>query len=268
MDIPQLQAKAKELRRSIITMLTEAKSGHPGGSLSAIDILTCLYYHEMKVDAKNPAWVERDRFILCKGHACPAQYAVLADLGFFPKEELMKLRKLGGLLQGHPERTIPGIETFTGSLGQGLSVANGMAIAFKLDKKPNRVYAVIGEGDLYEGQTWEAMATAPFYELDNLIVFVDHNKVITDGTTDEIKGMGTVVDKVKAFGWHSLEIDGHDIVQILGALEKAKHVRGLPTMVVCNTIKGKGVSFMEGKKEYHGVVPTPEEKEKALAELA
>lgn len=267
--IPELKQKAKENRRTIIEMLAKSKSGHPGGSLSVIDIVTTLYYHEMKFDPKNPKWDERDRFVLCKGHAAPAQYTVLADLGFFDKSHLMTLRQLGSILQGHPERThTPGVETFTGSLGQGLSVASGMAMGFKLDKKPNRVYAVLGDGDIYEGQTWEAMATIPHHKLDNLVAIMDRNKIITDGSTEKIKAMDSMADKAKAFGWHTIEIDGHNIEQIVKALEEAKNTKGKPTFIVANTIKGKGVSFMEGQAKYHGVAPTQEEKEKALLELA
>ncbi|ATW25929.1 transketolase [Candidatus Formimonas warabiya] len=264
-----LKDKAKEIRKDIIQMLAEAGSGHPGGSLSAADIVTVLYFHEMRVDAQNPAWPERDRFVLSKGHAAPVLYAALAEKGFFPKEDLWTLRKIGSKLQGHPDmRKVPGVEISTGSLGQGLSAANGMALAGKMDGAGYRVYALLGDGECQEGQIWEAAMFAAHYHLDNLAVFLDHNGLQIDGKITDVMSPEPVDEKWRAFGWDVQVIDGHDVSRILAALDHARTVTGKPSMVIANTIKGKGVSFMEDVAGWHGVAPKREEAEKALAELA
>lgn len=266
--IAELKKRANLIRRHIITMTCAAGSGHPGGSLSGADIVTALYFSEMNLDPSRPDWPDRDRFILSKGHAAPLLYSALAERGFFPVEELMTLRKLGSRLQGHPDmRKLPGVEISTGSLGQGLSAANGMAIAAKLDKKDYRVYALLGDGEIQEGQIWEAAMAAAHYKLDNVAAFLDHNGFQIDGPVDEIMSPEPVADKWRAFGWHVIDIDGHDCKQILGALAEAKTVKGKPTMIIAKTVKGKGVSFMENQVGWHGVAPKPDEMEKALAEL-
>lgn len=266
--IKKLEERARTIRRDIISMLAESGSGHPGGSLSATDILVSLFFDWMKHKPDNPKWAERDRFVLSKGHGCPALYSVLAEAGYFDKKHLMTLRKLGSILQGHPDMNkVPGVEMSTGSLGQGLSTAVGMALAGKLDKKDSRVYAMIGDGESQEGQIWEAAMAAAHYKLDNLCVFQDHNGMQIDGKTDDIMCLGDITAKWKAFGWNTIEINGHDIKQILEALDKAKQFKGKPTMVVANTVKGKGVSFMENNVDWHGVAPKKEERDKALQEI-
>ncbi|WP_090553911.1 transketolase [Natronincola ferrireducens] len=268
MDYELLELKANSIRKHIIEMLYEAESGHPGGSLSAADILTVLYFHEMKVDVKNPKWEERDRFVLSKGHAAPVLYAALAEKGFFPKEELYGLRKLNAMLQGHPDmKGTPGIEMSTGSLGQGFSASCGMAIGGKMDNKDYRVYTLLGDGELQEGIVWEATMAAAHYKLDNLTAFLDFNKLQIDGLNSEVMGVEPVADKFKAFGWHVVEINGHSFGEIIAALEEAKNIKGKPTMIIAHTIKGKGVSFMENSVDWHGNAPKAEDKEKALKEL-
>ncbi|WP_324283567.1 transketolase [Fusobacterium polymorphum] len=268
-DISFLKEKAKEIRKSIVSMITEAKSGHPGGSLSATDILTALYFSEMNVDPTNPKMEGRDRFVLSKGHAAPAIYATLAEKGYFSKDELMTLRKFGSRLQGHPDmKKLPGIEISTGSLGQGLSVANGMALNAKIFDENYRTYVVLGDGEIQEGQIWEAAMTAAHYKLDNLCAFLDSNNLQIDGNVSEIMGVEPLDKKWEAFGWNVIKIDGHDFEQILSALDKARKCKGKPTMIIAKTIKGKGVSFMENVCGFHGVAPTLEELERALAELA
>ena len=268
-DISFLKEKAKEIRRSIVSMITEAKSGHPGGSLSATDILTALYFSEMNIDPANPKMEGRDRFVLSKGHAAPAIYATLAEKGYFSKDELMTLRKFGSRLQGHPDmKKLPGIEISTGSLGQGLSVANGMALNAKMFNENYRTYVILGDGEIQEGQIWEAAMTAAHYKLDNLCAFLDNNNLQIDGNVSEIMGVEPLDKKWEAFGWNVIKIDGHDFEQILSALDKAKECKDKPTMVIAKTIKGKGVSFMENVCGFHGVAPTLEELERALAELA
>lgn len=265
---PELEAKAKEVRRWIIKMLAEAGSGHPGGSLSSADIITALYFKIMNHKPDDPKWPDRDRFVLSKGHCCPALYAVLSLSGYFPTSDLMRLRKIDSHLQGHTDMlSTPGVEISAGSLGQGLSVAGGMALAGKINHKDYRVYVVLGDGESQEGQVWEAAMACPHYKLDNLCAFLDHNKLQIDGPVAEIMNITPVADKFKAFGWHTIEIDGHDMKQIIQAVNEAKNTQGQPTMVIAHTIKGKGVSFMEGKVEWHGVAPTKEEAEKALLEL-
>jgi transketolase len=268
-DISALQEIARELRLDIIRMLTEAGSGHPGGSLSAIDIVTCLYFARMRHRPEEPNWPERDRFILSKGHGVPAVYAVLAKCGYFPKENLMTLRKLESPLQGHPDRMrLPGIEASTGSLGQGLSIALGMALASKIDNNRFHVYCMIGDGETQAGQIWEALMAAPHLKADTLTVILDYNKAQIDGLTNEIMTLEPFVDKLRAFNWNVAEIDGHNYSQILGALDRAKSGRGKPTFIVAHTIKGRGVSFMEANLvDWHGKAPTPAECEKALADI-
>lgn len=267
--IDEVKTKANKFRREILIMTTEAGSGHPGGSLSAIDIITALYFFKMRIDPKNPKWEDRDRFILSKGHSCPALYAVLAELDFFPKKELWTLRKLGSTLQGHPDMNLtPGIDMSTGSLGQGISVACGMALACKLDEKNYKIYCMIGDGETQEGNIWEGAMFASHYKLDNLTVILDRNRLQIDGTTEQIMSIEPLRDKWVAFGWNVIEINGHDMIQILEALDRAAKVKEKPTIIVAHTIKGKGVSFMENQLEYHGRALTEEELANALEELS
>lgn len=264
----ELKLIANSLRIDIIKMLAESKSGHPGGSLSACEILTALYFKEMNIDPKNPKWEDRDRFVLSKGHGAPVLYAALAEKGYFSKEELMKLRKIGSMLQGHPDmKGIPGVDMSTGSLGQGLAAANGMALAGKIDNKDYRVYALIGDGESQEGIIWEAAMFAAHYKLDNLTVFLDHNGLQIDGRNEEVMNIEPIDEKFKAFGWNVISIDGHDFEEIFNALESAKKTTGKPTMIVAKTVKGKGVSFMENQAGWHGKAPNKEETEQALSEL-
>src|SRR3989338_4914959 len=264
----ELQTLSLLMRRDIIKMLGIAGSGHPGGSLSAIDILTLVYFHFLKHDPKNPAWPDRDRLIFSKGHGCPALYSALARSGNFDPKELLTLRKLGSPLQGHPDRRrLPGIEASTGSLGQGLSIAIGCALAARLDKKNYTTYAVISDGELNEGQIWEAAAFASFRKLDNLVAILDYNKFQLSGATKDILDMEPVAEKWKAFGWRTKEIDGHSLAEIRDAIAWAKSAKGSPSMIIAHTVKGKGVSFMEGNNHFHGVANTKEETAKALREL-
>jgi len=259
---------ANSIRKNIIKMTYEAKSGHPGGSLSACEILTALYFKEMRIDPNNPKWEDRDRFVLSKGHATPALYAVLAERGFFPKEELMRFRKIDSMLQGHPDmKGTPGVDMSTGSLGQGLAAANGMALSAKLDNKDYRVYALVGDGEIQEGIIWEAAMLASHYKLDNLTVFIDHNGLQIDGFNKDVMNVEPIDKKFEAFGWNVLSIDGHDFDQIFDALEKSKQVKGKPTLIIANTVKGKGISFMENQASWHGTAPNAEQAQKALAEL-
>mgnify|MGYP000199917368 CR=1 FL=1 len=263
--IEELTKIAKRVRRDIIEMTAEAGSGHPGGSLSCTDILVALYFHVMKVDPQNPNWEDRDRFVLSKGHAAPAIYAVLAEKGFFPAEELKTLRKIGTKLQGHPDmKKTPGIDMTTGSLGQGISAAVGMALAGKLDKKDYRVYAVLGDGELQEGQVWEAAMAAAHYKLDNLTIFVDHNHLQIDGPIDLVMSPEDVREKFRAFNWNVININGHDFNEIVDAVEKAKNMKGRPTAVIAETIKGKGIPFMENQVDWHGKAPSKEQAREAL----
>ena len=267
-NIKSLEKKATELRKDIVTMICKSKSGHPGGSLSVIDILTALYYDVMNIDVANPKKEDRDRFVLSKGHAAPALYAVLADKGYINKELLGTLRQFGSPLQGHPDmKKVSGVEISTGSLGQGLSVANGMALASRLQNIPYRVYVAMGDGELQEGQVWEAAMTSAQYKLDNLTAFVDYNNLQIDGNVSDIMNVASVEDKFKAFGWNVLTIDGHNFQEILDAVEKAKECKGKPTMIVANTVKGKGVDFMENVCGFHGVAPTEDETKKAIEQL-
>ncbi|MFZ5640315.1 MAG: transketolase [Bacillota bacterium] len=266
--IRELAGRAKTIRRHIIKMVGEAGSGHPGGSLSAADIVTALYFHEMRVDPNNPKWPDRDRFVLSKGHAAPVLYAALAEKGFFPVDELMSLRKINSRLQGHPSmKHLPGVEMSTGSLGQGLSAANGMALAGKLDGRDYRVYALLGDGEVEEGQIWEAAMAAAHYKLDNVTAFLDHNGLQIDGPITEVMSPEPLADKWRAFGWAVQEIDGHDLGQILGALEKAKAVKGQPSMIIAKTVKGKGVCYMENVADWHGTAPNADQVCEALEAL-
>lgn len=267
-EILDLKRMANQIRQNIITMLVPAKSGHPGGSLSAADILSVLYFREMRVKPEEPHWEDRDRFVLAKGHAAPVLYAALAEKGFFPKEELLGLRQTGRMLQGHPDmRKVPGVDMSTGSLGQGLSAANGMALAGKLDKKDYRVYVLLGDGEMAEGQVWEAAMAAAHYKLDNVTAILDLNGLQIDGSTENVMNIEPIHDKWRAFGWHVISVDGHDIEALLAALAEAKATKGKPTILIANTIKGKGVSFMEDQADWHGSAPNAEQAEKALQEL-
>ena len=263
-----VSAQALSIRRDIITMLGKSGSGHTGGSLSAADIVASLYFWEMNVDAANPKWDERDRFVLSKGHAAPVLYAALAQKGFFPAEKLETLRQLGSPLQGHPDmRKLAGVEACTGSLGQGISWAVGMALAGKMDQRNYRVYSLLGDGEIEEGMVWEATMAAAHYKLDNLVAIVDHNGLQIDGPVAEVMSPEPVDAKFKAFGWETINIDGHDYQQIMQALQTARATKGKPTMIVAKTIKGKGCSFMENRVEWHGTAPNPEQTKQALAEL-
>lgn len=266
-QIKELEDKAKKIRRLIIQMLTKAGSGHPGGSLSATDLITALFFSVLRHDPKNPKWPERDRFHMSKGHCAPLWYAVLAESGYFPVETLWTLRQIGSLLQGHPDRRTPGVEVASGSLGQGLSVCLGMSLAAKIDKKDYRVYCLIGDGESQEGNIWEAAMACSHYKRDNLCAILDYNGFQIDGATRDIMNLEPLPDKWKGFGWHVIEIDGHNIRQILSAYEEAKTIKGRPAIIIARTVKGKGVSFMENVLDFHGRAPTKEEEAKALKEL-
>lgn len=259
---------SKQIRKDVVEMLTESASGHPGGSLSAADIVTTLFFNELNIDPSNPKDENRDRFVLSKGHAAPVLYSALARRGFFAPEELLTLRKTGSRLQGHPNMNdLPGIDMSTGSLGQGISAAVGMALAGKTDNKSYRVYALLGDGELEEGQVWEASMCAAHYKLDNLTAFVDFNGLQIDGEITKVMNPSPIDKKFEAFGWNVLMIDGHNYDEILDAIEKAKNHKGQPTVIICNTIKGKGVSFMENEASWHGTAPNKEQCEIALKEL-
>lgn len=273
MNRQELQNISKELRISIIEMLVEAKSGHPGGSLSAIDIITVLFFSEMKgySQGQDPA-AQRDRFILSKGHAAPALYAALAKKGLVLPSELKTLRKMGSRLQGHPDRVrLPWVEASTGSLGQGLSVAQGMALGFQCDRDPSRVYCLLGDGEIQEGQIWEAALSSPKFKLSNLCVILDNNNGQIDGYIQDVMPIEPIAEKWKSFGWHVLEINGHDMEEIKTAFETARQLEAAgekkPVFILARTIKGKGVSFMENKIEWHGMAPTVEQAEQAKAEI-
>ena len=267
-DHKGLNEITRNIRKDIVTMIHGSKSGHPGGSLSAVEILTALYFDEMNIDPENPKKEDRDRFVLSKGHAAPVLYATLAEKGYFNKNELLSLRKVGAMLQGHPDmKGTPGVEMSTGSLGQGFSVACGMAMASKLDNAPWRVYALLGDGEVQEGLIWEAPMSAAHYKLDNMVAFLDYNGLQIDGEVEKVMNIGPIVDKFKSFGWNVIEIDGHDFDQIFAALDMAKETVGKPTMIVAKTVKGKGVSFMENNAGWHGNAPSDNDLEIALAEL-
>jgi len=266
--VDELEEIARRVRVHIVKSTHEAGSGHPGGSLSATDILTALYFEIMDHRPDEPDWPKRDRFVLSKGHAAPALYGVLAESGYFPVDELMTLRKLGSRLQGHPHvRATPGVDASTGSLGQGLSIASGMALAAKLDRESYRVFTMCGDGEIQSGQIWEAAMFASHNKLDNLIVFLDRNKLQIDGSTEEVMSIEPIISKWNSFGWHVLEINGHDMDQIVDAVNKAEEVHGEPTIIVSHTIKGKGVPFMEGSLAFHGKAANDEQLETALEAL-
>lgn len=268
MDIKALEKTAAEVRVGVVKAIHNAGSGHPGGSLSAADIVTALYFSEMNVDPKNPKMEGRDKFILSKGHAGPVQYSALALKGYFPVEDFMTLRKLGSKFQGHPDMNkVPGIEMSTGSLGQGFAAAGGMAIANKLNNDPGRIYVLLGDGEIQEGIVWEAAMSAAHYKLDNMVGILDYNGLQIDGRNEDVMTVAPVVDKFRAFGWNVLEINGHDFEEILDAFAKARECKGKPTMIVAKTVKGKGVSFMEDNAGWHGKAPNDEETEQAVAEL-
>ncbi len=265
MDLKQI---ACNIRVDIIKMLEKSKSGHPGGSLSAAEILTALYFKEMNIDPKNPHWADRDRFVLSKGHGAPVMYAALAQKGYFPMEELDHLRKIDSMLQGHPDmKGTPGVDMTTGSLGQGLAAANGMALAGKIDNKDYRVYALLGDGEVQEGIIWEAAMLAAHYSLDNITVFLDHNGLQIEGANKDVMNVEPIDEKFKSFGWNVLNINGHCFEEIFKAIEEAKNTKGKPTIIIAKTVKGKGVSFMENQVGWHGTAPSAEEADKALAEL-
>ena len=264
----ELEKTAISMRKNIVEMLHGSQSGHPGGSLSACDIVATLFFKEMKIDPENPNWEDRDRFVLSKGHAAPVLYAALAEKGYFPKEELSKLRKVDSMLQGHPDmKDTPGVDMTTGSLGQGLSAASGMALSAKMFDKDYRVFTLLGDGEVQEGIIWEAAMFAAHYKLDNLIAFLDHNGLQIDGENEEIMSIEPIDSKFEAFGWHVIKIDGHKIDEIVKALDEAREVKDKPIMIIAKTIKGKGVSFMEDQVGWHGKAPSDEELEQALEEI-
>ncbi len=269
LSVKELQNKCIDLKKHVVDMIYKAQSGHPGGSLSVAEFVTACYWHEMDVDPKNPRWPDRDRFVLSKGHVCPAQYAALAMKGFFPMETLDTLRKEGSPLQGHPSMNkCPGIDISTGSLGQGLACAVGMALAAKMDGKDYRVYCAVGDGEAQEGEIWEAANTAHKYQLDNLVVFVDFNNLQIDGTCDEVMPNGDLGAKFREFGFDTYEIDGNNMEQMVAALNLARAVNnGKPKCIYGHTVKGKGVSYMENVCSWHGVVPNEEQWKQAMDEL-
>ena len=267
-DYNDLKTIANTIRKDIIKATHAAGSGHPGGSLSAVEILTVLYFYKMKVDPDNPKDPDRDIFVLSKGHASPVLYSTLAEKGYFEKSLLPTFRKIGSILQGHPDKKkVPGVEMSTGSLGQGFSTCIGMALASKLDKKKNRIYALLGDGEIQEGIVWEAAMSASHYKLDNLTAILDHNGLQIDGSNEDVMNVNPVKEKWESFGWNVIEIDGHDFGQIISALDTAENVKGKPTIIIAKTIKGKGVSFMEGVADWHGKAPNNEQMEAAISEL-
>lgn len=266
-DIKSLQDKACSFRKEILEMIAEAGSGHPGGSLSAVEILITLYYYKMNHKPDNPQWPIRDRFIMSKGHASPVVYVTLANCGYFPKEELKTFRKLGSRIQGHVHIGVPGVELSTGSLGQGLSVANGIALGAKIRKAKFNIYCVLGDGESQEGQVWEAAMTAAHHKIDNLCAILDYNMVQENGPVSEIKNEEPQAMRWRDFGWHVIEVDGHNFNQLIDAFDQFDQVKDKPTLIVAHTIKGKGVSFMENQAKWHGKAPNKEELEAALKEL-
>lgn len=265
----ELAPICKRVRREIVEMITAAKSGHPGGSLSATEILVTLYFDVMKHDPANPKWADRDRFILGKGHACPVLYAVMAECGYTPLDQLKTLRQMGSIYQGHPDvRFIPALEASTGSLGQGLSLGLGMACAARLDGSPSRTYVVLGDGEIQEGQVWEAAMFGAFHKLDNIVCIVDYNKIQLDGFVKDIMELEPLADKWRSFGWHVVECDGHSIPALQAAFAEAAATKGKPTCLLAHTVKGKGVSFMENNPKFHGSAPSADEFALAMKELA
>jgi transketolase len=267
-SLDSLKSAALQMRRDILSTIAAAGSGHPGGSLSAVELLTSLYYTELRHDPSNPDWPDRDKFILSKAHACPVLYVVLAHCGYFPKEELGTFRKINSRLQGHAHTMTPGVEMSGGSLGQGLSFAVGTAIAGKLDGRSSRVFAMLGDGECDEGQVWEAAMSASHYRLDNLVAIVDRNGIQNDRFTSEVMNLEPLPDKWRSFGWHVIEIDGHSFPEVLSALDEARSVKDKPSVIIAATVKGKGVSFMENNPEFHGKAPNAEQLEQAFKELS
>lgn len=268
-NVEELQTIAKQVRRDIVEMITHAKSGHPGGSLSAVEILVTLFFDVMRHDPQNPKWPDRDRFILSKGHAAPVLYSVFAECGYTPKDQLNTLRKLGSIYQGHPDvRFLPALEASTGSLGEGLSIGLGMGLAAKLDHRPSRIYVLLGDGEIQEGQIWEASMFGGDKGVDNLVAIVDYNRIQLDGFVNDIMPLEPLADKWRAFNWHTIEVNGHSIPELQAAFAEAAATRGRPTAIIAHTIKGKGVSFMENDPKFHGVAPTEKEMQEALVELA
>ena len=268
MDNIEIENKAKEIRKDIIEQVYRANSGHPGGSLSIADIMAVLYFDELNIDEKNPKWEDRDRLILSKGHCSPALYGALAERGYFEKEDLKGFRNINSKLQGHPNMNdVPGVDMSSGSLGQGLSVANGMAISGKMDKKEYRVYCILGDGEIEEGQVWEAAMAANKYSLDNLCVIVDNNNLQIDGTIEEVMSSYPIDKKFESFGFNVVTINGHDIQKIKDAFSAARNTKGKPTCIIAKTIKGKGVSFMENKVEWHGKAPNKEQYDEAMRDF-
>lgn len=266
-DIQMLEDTASQIRTDIVNMIHEANAGHPGGSLSAADIITALYFWVLRVDPKDPRWPERDRFILSKGHCCPALYAALANRGFFGREHLHTLRKYNSILQGHPDmKKTPGVDMTAGSLGHGLSAGVGMALAGRFDRKDYRVYVMLGDGEIQEGIVWEAAMAASHYHLNNLVAIVDYNGLQINGTVDKVMNIDPVADKFRSFGWMTIEIDGHDMREILNAFFKAEKLNA-PVCIIANTVKGKGVSFMENNPDWHGKAPDDEQTEIAIADI-
>lgn len=266
--IRDLKEKANNIRKSVVEAVYSANSGHPGGSLSAADILTVLYFNQMNIDPKDPKNENRDRFVLSKGHASPVLYATLAERGFFDKEEIKTFRKLGSMLQGHPDmKGVPGVDMTTGSLGQGLSAANGMALASKLDEKGYRVYALLGDGEIQEGQIWEAAMTSSHYKLDNICVIVDNNNLQIDGNVSDVMNIHPIDKKFESYGFEVFTVNGNDIDELISVFEKAKTVKGKPTAIIAKTVKGKGVSYMENQAGWHGKAPKEEEYKIAMEEL-
>jgi transketolase len=267
-DAEELRKIAKDIRKDVLKMLAEAGSGHTSGSLSCVDVIVALYYYKLQHDPKNAKWADRDRFVLSKGHTCPSLYAVLARRGFFPPEELMNLRKRGSILQGHASLLTPGCEASTGSLGQGLSISNGIALAARLDKRDYRVYCLIGDGEQDEGQIWEAAMTSAHYKIDNLCLIVDYNRQQIDGWTSDVMNLEPIKDKWAAFGWNVIEIDGHDFKQLMDAYDKAEIVKGKPSVIIAHTVKGKGVSFIEKNSvAYHGTAIKKADLDRAIKEI-
>ena len=267
-EVLRLKKQSNEIRKLIIRMLTKAGSGHPGGSLSSTEIIACLFFEVMRHDAQSPEWPDRDRFHLSKGHCCPALYSALAISGYFDIAHLWRLREFGAMLQGHPDKRTPGIEVSSGSLGQGLSVSVGMSLAGKLDKKDYRVYCLMGDGEIQEGNVWEAAMAGAHFKLDNLCAIVDYNHFQIDGRTEKIMNLEPLVNKWEAFGWHAIQCDGHNIEELLTAFLEAKSVEQKPTVIIAHTVKGKGVSFMEHVVDFHGRAPTEKEEKIALEELS
>ena len=267
-SLEELQIISQRVRREIIEMIYEAKSGHPGGSLSAVETLISLYFQVMRHDPKNPSWKDRDRFILSKGHACPVLYAILAECGYTPKDQLNTLRKMGSIYQGHPDiRFIPCLDASTGSLGEGVSLAIGMGLAARLNGSPSRTFVMLGDGEIQEGQVWEAAMFGAFHKMDNVVVIVDYNRIQLDGFVKDIMDVEPLSDKWRAFGWHVISVDGHSIPALVAAFTEASETKGVPTVLIANTVKGKGVSFMENNPKFHGMAPTPDEFRLAMQEL-